>query len=87
MNNLKELNPVPNGIRKSSEGPPGFIYPAYRAAGTAAQRDKRPLYTSHQGVAYVFSSVGGSLSTLSFEDVEKTLVEDETIVFRSGTHT
>jgi hypothetical protein len=68
MNNLKELNPVPNGIRKSSEGPPGFIYPAYRAAGTAAQRDKRPLYTSHQGVAYVFSSVGGSLSTLSFED-------------------
>jgi hypothetical protein len=70
MNNLKELNPVPNGIRKSSEGPPGFIYPTYRAAGTEASIDKPPLKDSHQGVAYVCSSVGGSVSILSFEDTK-----------------
>jgi hypothetical protein len=48
--------------------PTGFIYPSYRAAGTEASRDKPPLNTSHQGIAYVSSSVGGSVSTLSFED-------------------
>jgi hypothetical protein len=68
MNDLKELNPVPNGIRKSSEGPPGFIYPSYRAASTETQRDMPSLKGSHQEVAYVSSAVGGSLSTLSFED-------------------
>jgi hypothetical protein len=68
MNNLKERNSVPNGIRKSSEGPLGFIYPTYRAAGTVASRDKPSLNHSHQEVAYVSSSVGGSLSTLSFEE-------------------
>jgi hypothetical protein len=68
MNNLKELNPVPNGIQTSSEDPLGFIYPTYRAAGTEASRDKHSLKSSHQGVAYVSSSVGGSVSTLSFQD-------------------
>src|SRR5215211_2974036 len=48
--------------------PAGFIYPSYRAAGTEASRDKPSLKSSHQGVAYVSSSVGGSVSTLSFED-------------------
>jgi hypothetical protein len=48
--------------------PTGFIYPSYRAAGTEASRDKPPLKDSHQGVAYVSSSVGGSVSTLSFKD-------------------
>jgi hypothetical protein len=60
--------------------PTGFIYPAYRAAGTEAfyptyqaapteaSRDIPSLKCSHQGVAYVSSSVGGSVSTLSFED-------------------
>jgi hypothetical protein len=68
MNNLRERNPVPNGIRESSEGPPGFIYPSYQAAPTPANRDKLSLNSSHQGVAYISSSVGGSLSTLTFED-------------------
>src|SRR5918993_4117435 len=45
-----------------------FIYPTYRAAGTEASRDKHSLKSSHQGVAYVSSSVGGSVSTLSFQD-------------------
>jgi hypothetical protein len=68
MNNLKEHNSVPTSLQGSSEDPPGFIYPSYRAAGTEASRDKPSLETSHQGVAYVSSSVGGSVSTLSFED-------------------
>src|ERR671919_1630303 len=68
MNNLKELNPVPTSIQESSEDLPGFIYPTYRAAGTETQRDMPSLESSHQGIAYVSSSVGGSVSTLSFEE-------------------
>jgi hypothetical protein len=48
--------------------PAGFIYPAYRAAHTDTDRDKSLLKGSHRGVACVSSSVGGSVSTLSFED-------------------
>ena len=48
--------------------PTGFIYSSYRAAGTEASRDKQSLNSSHPGVAHVSSSVGGSVSTLSFED-------------------
>jgi hypothetical protein len=68
MNNLKERNLVPNGIQETSEDPQGFIYPTYRAASTETQRDMPSLKGSHQDVAYVSSAVGGSLSTLSFED-------------------
>src|SRR5918995_1343613 len=68
MHNLKELNPVPTSVQGSSEDPPGFIYPTYRAAQTETHRDKPPLRCSHQRSAYVSSSVGGSVSTLSFED-------------------
>jgi hypothetical protein len=48
--------------------PTEFIYPTYRAAPTETQRDEASLKTPHQGVAYLSSSVGGSVSTLSFED-------------------
>src|ERR687889_2779132 len=68
MNNLNEPNPFPNSVQTSSEDPPGFIYPTYRAAQTVTQRDKPSLKSSHQDVAYLSSSVGGSVSTLSFED-------------------
>jgi hypothetical protein len=68
MNDLKELNPISNGLQESHEDPLGFIYPTYRAAQTETQRDKRSLTSSHQLSAYVSSSVGGSVSTLSFED-------------------
>jgi hypothetical protein len=68
MNNLKELNPLPNGVQESSEDPPGFIYPTYRAAPTETQSEMPSLKSPHQGVAYVTSSVGGSVYTLSFED-------------------
>jgi hypothetical protein len=46
----------------------GFIYPSYRAAPTSTNSDRPTLKGSHQGVAYVSSSVGGSVSTLSFEE-------------------
>jgi hypothetical protein len=48
--------------------PTGFIYPSYRAAQTETLTDKPSLNSSHQGVAYVSSSIGGSVSTLSFQD-------------------
>jgi hypothetical protein len=70
MNNLRERNPVPNGIQETSEYPPGFIYPSYRAAGTETQRDKPPLKSSHQDVAHLSSAVGGSVSTLAFEEIK-----------------
>jgi hypothetical protein len=68
MNKLKERNLGPNGIQTSSEDPPGFIYPSYRAAGTEASRDDPSSHSLHQGVAYLSSAVGGSVSTLSFQD-------------------
>jgi hypothetical protein len=68
MNNLNELNPISNGLQESHEDPQGFIYSSYRAALTSTHSDKLSLSSSHQGVAYVSSSVGGSVSTLSFED-------------------
>jgi hypothetical protein len=68
MNNLKELNPISNDLQETSEDPPGFIYPTYRAAQTETQRDEPLPKSPHQGVAYVSSSVGGSVSTLSFEN-------------------
>src|SRR5215211_6356864 len=48
--------------------PTGFIYPSYRAAQTETHRDKPSLKSSHQGMAHISSAVGGSVSTLSFED-------------------
>jgi hypothetical protein len=50
--------------------PTGFIYPTYRAAATETHRDKPSSKSSHQGVAYLSSAVGGSVSTLSFEDTK-----------------
>jgi hypothetical protein len=72
MNNLKELNPISNGLQESSEDSLGFIYPSYRAAQTETQIDKPSSKSSHQDVAYLSSAVGGSLSTLSFEDTKTT---------------
>jgi hypothetical protein len=53
-----------------STDPTGFIYPTYRAAQTDTNKDKPSSKSSHQDVAYVSSAVGGSLSTLSFEDTK-----------------
>src|SRR5215211_4108915 len=48
--------------------PTGFIYPTYRAAPAETQIDKPSSKSSHQPSAYVSSAVGGSVSTLSFEN-------------------
>ena len=48
--------------------PTGFIYPSYQAAPAENQRDIPSLKCSHQGMAHISSAVGGSVSTLSFED-------------------
>ena len=50
--------------------PTGFIYSSYRAAPTSTHSDMPSLKGSRQDVAYVSSAVGGSLSTLSFEDTK-----------------
>jgi hypothetical protein len=68
MNNLKELNLIPTSIQGSSEDPLGFIYPTYQAAPSLTHSDKLSSHSLHQGVAYLSSAVGGSVSTLSFED-------------------
>jgi hypothetical protein len=71
---MRTAMPSPVGRQESAipcsppTDPTGFIYPSYRAAQTDTNREKPPLKGSHQGVAYVSSSVGGSVSTLSFED-------------------
>jgi hypothetical protein len=52
--------------------PAGFIYPSYRAAPTETHGDEFPPETSQQDVAHVSSAVGGSLSTLSFEETNRT---------------
>jgi hypothetical protein len=68
MNNLKELNPISNDLQGSSDDSLGFIYPTYRAAPTETHVEKPSLKSSHQPSAYISSSVGGSVSTLSFEN-------------------
>jgi hypothetical protein len=71
---MRTAVPCPVGRQESAipcsppTDPTGFIYSSYRAAGTEANRDEPSLESSHQGVAYLSSAVGGSLSTLSFED-------------------
>src|SRR5919107_5196805 len=71
---MRTAMPCPVGRHESAIpcSPPtdstGFIYPTYRAAQTETHRDKPSLESPHQEVAYVSSSVGGSVSTLSFED-------------------
>jgi hypothetical protein len=71
---LRAAIPCPVGRDESAipcsppTDPAGFIYSSYRAASTETQRDRLSLKGSHQEVAYVSSSVGGSVSTLSFED-------------------
>src|SRR5918997_3058938 len=73
---MRTAMPCPVGRHESAilcappTDPTGFIYPTYRAAQTDTNKDKAPLNGSHQEVAYVSSAVGGSVSTLSFEEIK-----------------
>jgi hypothetical protein len=71
---MRTAMPSPAGRPESATpcspptNPTGFIYSSYRAAQTETHRDKPSSKSSHQDVAYLSSAVGGSVSTLSFED-------------------
>src|SRR5215204_2895438 len=60
--------PISNDLQETSDDPPGFIYPTYRAAQTETHVEKPSPKSSHKRSAYVSSAVGGSVSTLSFEN-------------------
>src|SRR5215204_2396415 len=62
--------PQPSILCAPPTDPTGFIYPTYRTAQTVTKSVQRPLKCSHQRSAYVSSAVGGSVSTLSFEDTK-----------------
>jgi hypothetical protein len=49
-----------------------FVYSTYSAVGTEDHLDKSIKEKSNQKTAYLSSAVGGSLSTISFEDKETT---------------
>jgi hypothetical protein len=71
---MRTAMPSPIGRQESAipcsspTDPTGFIYPTYRAAQTETHRDMPSLKSPHQEVAYISSSVGGSVTTLSFEE-------------------
>src|SRR5215213_1425109 len=73
---MRTAMPSPVGRHESAipcsppTDPTGFIYSSYQAVQTEAHSDRPPLESSQQGVAYVSSSVGGSVSTLSFEETK-----------------
>src|SRR3712207_9490688 len=68
MNNLYERNPVPTGLQELSEGPTGFIYSTYSAAPTQTPSYTSFLQPSDEREASVSYAVGGSVSTVSFEE-------------------
>jgi hypothetical protein len=53
------------------EKAPLKVYPTYQAARRGTQSDKPSSKSSHQDVAYLSSAVGGSVSTLSFEETKR----------------
>src|SRR5918994_1121228 len=73
---MRAAMPSPVGRHESAipcsppTDPTGFIYPTYRAAQTDTHTHKPSMKGSYQGVAHVSSAVGGSVSTLSFEDTK-----------------
>jgi hypothetical protein len=72
LNNSAIHNPGTGDTRTSSNTTTGFIYSTYSAAGTEDNTDKTVTKTPSQRNAYLSSAVGGSLSTISFEDKETT---------------
>jgi hypothetical protein len=72
LNNPHTHNPGLGNPRRgySSTGSTGFIYSTYWAAATEDHIDKAIKERPDQRNAYLSSAVGGSLSTISFEDKE-----------------
>ncbi len=68
MNNSNKHNVGTDSFFTHSEDPPGFIYGTYSAAERQNQKYKPFIKRSNQVEAYVSSTIGGSLSQISFRD-------------------
>ena len=64
-------NPDPDGAQSPSEYPIGFIFGTYSAAKEDYPKAKSLSNSPNQAYAYLSSTIGGSLSILSFEDTYK----------------
>jgi hypothetical protein len=72
LNNARSHNPDPDDLQNTSEGPRGFIFGASRAAkGDLPEDTSVTENPNEEGFASVSSTVGGSFSVLSFEDIHK----------------
>ena len=67
LNNLNKHYSDTDGSYVQSEDPPGFIYRTYSAARRDDHEDKPVNKRSNQVEAYVSSTIGGSLSQISFQ--------------------
>jgi hypothetical protein len=70
LNNSDIHNPGTGDSHTPSNTTTGFIYSTYWAAGREDRIDKASTMAPNQRNAHLSSAVGGSLSTLSFEDIE-----------------
>jgi hypothetical protein len=70
LNNSYIHNPGTGDSRTLSNITTGFIYSTYSAAGREDHIVKAITKASNQRNAHLSSAVGGSVSTLSFEDIE-----------------
>jgi hypothetical protein len=70
LNNSDIHNPGTDDTHTPSNTTTGFIYSTYWAADTEGHTDKANTKASNQINAYLSSAVGGSVSTISFEDKE-----------------
>jgi hypothetical protein len=69
LNNPNTHNPVTN-LQNLATEPTGFIYSTYSAARRENHRDKSVNKRPKQEEAYVSSTIGGSLSQISFQESE-----------------
>jgi hypothetical protein len=70
LNNSNTHNPVTDDIQKPTNNLTGFIYSTYSAAEREDHKDTSVNKRPNQEEAYVFSTIGGSLSQISFQDSE-----------------
>jgi hypothetical protein len=67
LNNPNVLNPDTDYLQNLPEDPRGLDYSTYSAAGIDTHDSKPLIQGSNQG-AYISSTIGGSVSEVSFED-------------------
>jgi hypothetical protein len=67
LNNSNKYYLGTDSFYKQPEAPPGFIYRTYSAARRDDHEDKPVDRSANQAEAYVSSTIGGSLSQISFQ--------------------